>query len=145
MLAKGFSTPELQHPALPESASWLPLPSGWYVLGGLLLLAIVITALKRLARHRRNRWRQEARRLLTPQSVDSWIGFIKRVLLVHYPRRDVSQWQTPEQLLAQTPLDHELRAVLSQRYCQPENQLESAQQQRLLRQLRRWLESLPDV
>ncbi|WP_428944166.1 DUF4381 family protein [Pantoea sp. FN060301] len=145
MLAKGFSTPALQHPALPESAAWFPLPPGWYVLGSLLLLAIAISAIGRLARYRRNRWRREARRQLAEQTVDSWMTLIKRVLLVHHPRSKVSQWQTPGQLLAQTPLDEELRAALSLRYCQPENQLDRALQQRVAGQLGRWLESLPDV
>ena len=145
MLAKGFSTPELAHPALPAAASWFPLPAGWMVLGVMLLLAMLIALLIGLARFRRNRWRREARKQLEQQQVDSWIALVKRVLLVQHPRAQVSQWQSPEQLLAQTPLDEELRTLMCRRYCQPDNQLESSINQRIALQLRQWLETLPHV
>lgn len=145
MLAKGFSTPELAHPALPAAASWFPLPLGWTVLGVMLLLGIFIVLLILLARFRRNRWRREARKQLAQQQVDGWITWVKRVLLVQHSRAQVSQWQTPEQLLAQTPLDEELRALMCRRYCQPDNQLEGVINQRIAQQLRHWLETLPHV
>lgn len=145
MLAKGFSTPELAHPALPAAASWFPLPAGWMVLGVMLLLAMLIAMLIWLARFRRNRWRREARKQLGQQQVDGWIALIKRVLLVQHPRAQVSQWQSPEQILAQTPLDEELRTLMCRRYCQPDNQLESSINQRIAQQLRHWLETLPHV
>lgn len=145
MLAKGFSTPELAHPALPAAASWFPLPAGWVVLGVMLLLAMFIALLIWLARFRRNRWRREARKHLAQQQVDGWITWVKRVLLVQHSRTQVSQLQSPEQLLAQTPLDEELRALMCRRYCQPDNQLESAINQRISQQLRHWLETLPHV
>ncbi|WP_336756032.1 DUF4381 family protein [Pantoea sp. USHLN298] len=145
MLAKGFNTPELAHPALPAAASWFPLPAGWTVLGVIVLLIIFIVLLNMLARFRRNRWRREARKQLTQQQVDGWIIWVKRVLLVQHPRARVSQWQSPEQILAQTPLDEELRTLLCRRYCQPDNQLESPINQRIATQLRHWLETLPHV
>ncbi|MFZ4213279.1 DUF4381 family protein [Pantoea endophytica] len=145
MLEKGFSTPELAHPALPAAASWFPLPAGWMVLGVMLLLAMLIALLIGLARFRRNHWRREARKQLGQQQVDGWIALIKRVLLVQHPRAQVSQWQSPEQLLAQTPLDEELRTLMCRRYCQPDNQLESSINQRIALQLRQWLETLPHV
>lgn len=145
MLAKGFSTPELAHPALPAAASWFPLPAGWMVLGVMLLLAMLIAMLIWLARFRRNRWRREARKQLGQQQVDGWIALIKRVLLVQHPRAQVSQWQSPEQLLAQTPLDEELRTLMCRCYCQPDNQLDSSINQRIAQQLRHWLETLPHV
>ena len=145
MLAKGFSTPELAHPALPAAASWFPLPAGWTVLSVIVLLIIFIVLLNTLARFRRNRWRREARKQLTQQQVDGWIIWVKRVLLVQYPRARVSQWQSPEQILAQTPLDEELRTLLCRRYCQPDNELESPINQRIATQLRHWLETLPHV
>ncbi|PLR30070.1 DUF4381 family protein [Chimaeribacter arupi] len=145
MLAKGFSTPELAHPALPAAASWFPLPAGWMVLGVMLLLAMFIALLILLARFRRNRWRREARKQLGQQYVDGWLAWVKRVLLVQHPRAQVSQWQSPEQLLAQTTLDEELRALMCRRYCQPDNRLESVINQRIAQQLRHWLETLPHV
>lgn len=145
MLAKGFSIPELAHPALPADASWFPLPPGWMVLGVLLLLAVGIYLLRVLARYRRNRWRREARQQLGQQQVDDWMRWVKQVLLVQHSRAEVSQWQTPQQLLAQTTLDDELRLLMCQRYCQPDNQLEVETYQRVARQMRRWLENLPDV
>lgn len=145
MLAKGFSTPELAHPALPPDASWFPLPPGWTVLGLMLMLAMIIALLILLARFRRNRWRREARKQLSQQHVDGWVAWVKRVLLVQHPRARVSQWQAPEQLLAQTSLDEELRTLLCRRYCQPDNQLEPGINRRIAQQLRHWLESLPYV
>lgn len=145
MLVKGFEVPDLLHPDLPSAVSWFPLPPGWYVLGALCLLALMFMLTARLARFRRNRWRREARGAMKPQNVDNWIILIKRILLVHHPRRVVSQWQTPAALLAHTTLDADLRAMLCQRYCQPDNQLDDAMHQRLMQQVRRWLESLPNV
>lgn len=45
MLEKGFSIPELAEPILPEPPSWLPLPAGWLVMGGVLLIALLVFAL----------------------------------------------------------------------------------------------------
>lgn len=145
MLAKGFSAPELGHPALPESPSWFPLPTGWEVLGVILLMALLGAVLVLTARYRRNRWRREARKLLTQQDVDGWMAMIKRVLLVQHSREAVSQWHSPEQLLAQTSLDAELRAQMCRRYCQSENRLDAATNARVAAQIRRWLENLPHV
>lgn len=145
MLAKGFSTPELGHPALPGSPSWFPLPVGWEVLGIIVLMALLGTVLILAARYRRDRWRREARKLLSQQDVDGWMAMVKRVLLVQHSREVVSQWQTPEQLLKQTSLDAELRAQMCGRYCQVENQLDAATHARVAAQMRDWLENLPHV
>ncbi|WP_343550349.1 DUF4381 family protein [Pantoea sp.] len=146
MLAKGFSTPELAHPALPGKVSWFPLPPGWTLLGVLLLIAIIIGALLLLARYRRDRWRREARKQLArQQQVDGWLLLIKQVLLVQHSRAEVSQWQTPQQLLAHTSLDDEVRNLMCRRYCQPDNQLDAETNQRVAGQMRHWLESLPHV
>ncbi|ORM72136.1 DUF4381 family protein [Pantoea rwandensis] len=145
MLAKGFSTPELGHPALPSDPSWFPLPVGWEVLGVILSMLLLGTVLVFSARYRRNRWRREAQKLLPQQSVDDWMVMIKRVLLVQHSRETVSQWHTPEQLLAQTSLDAELQVQMCRRYCQPDNQLDTRTNAQVATQLRQWLESLPHV
>lgn len=146
MLAKGFSVPDLQHPALPGAVSWLPLPVGWYGLALVVVLAGLAYALLRLARWQRNRWRREARALLADtQRADDWIALIKRIQLVHQPRSHISASLRPATLLAGMPLDEELSQILCQRYCQPDNLLEVALNQRLSRQLTAWLEGLPDV
>jgi len=114
MLEKGFSVPELLLPALPQNISWFPLPPGWFVLGGVLLIALIIFLIFRLARWRRNLWRRQAlASLQQPQSVDSWLALIKRILLMHQPRKSVSQTLSPEQLLEQVEIDAELRQQLS--------------------------------
>ncbi|MGB7801776.1 DUF4381 family protein [Buttiauxella sp.] len=146
MLEKGFSVPELLLPALPQSIPWFPLPPGWFVLSGVLLIALIIFLIFRLARWRRNLWRRQAlASLQQPQSVDSWLALIKRILLMHQPRKSVSQTLSPEQLLEQVEIDAELRQQLSQKYCQPDNQLEANQNARLQIQLTNWLEKLPYV
>lgn len=146
MLAKGFSVPDLQHPPLPAAPGWLPLPPGWIVLALVCLAVLLGWLLLRLARFRRNRWRREARQAMASiHTADDWLLLIKRVLLVHHTRRDVSQWQTPQHLLQQLPLDESARAQLSQRYCQRDTQLDAELNQRLRQQIRQWLEGLPDV
>ena len=146
MLEKGFSVPDLINPALPPSISWLPLPPGWFVSGGLLLIALLIFLLFRLARWRRNLWRREALAALQlPHSVDSWLELIKRILLMHQPRTLVSHTLSPEQLLQQVEIDHDLRQQLSDKYCRPDNQLDASQAARLQTQLKNWLEKLPYV
>lgn len=146
MLEKGFSVPDLINPALPPSISWLPLPPGWFVSGGLLLIALLIFLLFRLARWRRNLWRREALAALQqPHSVDSWLELIKRILLMHQPRTLVSHTLSPEQLLQQVEIDNDLRQQLSDKYCRPDNQLDASQAARLQTQLKNWLEKLPYV
>lgn len=146
MLEKGFSVPELLSPALPQSLSWLPLPPGWFVLGGVLLIALIILGLFRLARWRRNVWRREAlASLQQPHSADSWLELIKRILLMHQPRSLISHTLSPDQLLQQVEIDTDLRQQLSAKYCQPDNQLDANQNTRLQTQLKNWLEKLPYV
>ncbi|MCE0846673.1 DUF4381 domain-containing protein [Buttiauxella sp. A2-C1_F] len=146
MLEKGFSVPELLNPALPKSFSWFPLPPGWFVLGGVLLIALMIFGLFRLARWRRNVWRREALAALQqPHSADSWLELIKRILLMHQPRSQISHTLSPEQLLQQVEIDADLRQQLSAKYCQPDNQLDASQTARLQTQLKNWLEKLPYV
>jgi len=146
MLEKGFSVPELLSPALPQSLSWFPLPPGWFVLGGVLLIALIILGLFRLARWRRNVWRREAlASLQQPHSADSWLELIKRILLMHQPRSLISHTLSPEQLLQQVEIDTDLRQQLSAKYCQPDNQLDANQNARLQTQLKNWLEKLPYV
>ncbi|EBX1371915.1 DUF4381 domain-containing protein [Salmonella enterica subsp. enterica serovar Newport] len=146
MLEKGFTVPELAEPALPDSPSWFPLPSGWFVLGGVILIVLLIFFIIHLARWRRNLWRRQALTALAqPQTVDSWLMLMKRVLLVHRPREQVSGALDPAQWLQHVPLDDVLRQHLCERYCQPENQLSDADTVRLRMQLRTWLEGLPHV
>lgn len=146
MLAKGFSVPDLHHPALPEAIPWLPLPPGWTVLGVILLAALLVWLCFRLLRWRRNRWRREARRhIRQEQNADGWLAVIKRILLVHHPRQQISALDNPAQLLADVPLDHQIQQSLIGRYCQQDNRLDPAQNARLQQQLSRWLETLPDV
>lgn len=146
MLAKGFSVPDLAHPALPAAIPWLPLPPGWIVLGALLFAALLLWFCLRLLRWRRNWWRREARRhIRQEQSADGWLAVIKRILLVHHPRDDISTLDRPEALLARLPLDESDRQLLIGRYCQRDNRLEPDQNARLQQQLSRWLETLPDV
>lgn len=146
MLEKGFTVPELLQPALPQAFTWFPLPPGWWVLGGSLLAMILVVVVFRLARWRRNVWRRQAHTaLLQTHNVDDWLTLIKRLLLMHHPREQVSQDLTPEQVLQRVPLDDDLRRLLSEKYCQLDNQLEDGQSLRLQSQLRRWLEGLPYV
>ncbi|MCT4714255.1 DUF4381 domain-containing protein [Enterobacteriaceae bacterium H18W14] len=146
MLEKGFSVPELLQPALPQSPSWFPLPPGWFVLAAVLLIALLLFVLFRFARRRRNLWHRQAQAALQqPHSVDSWLALIKRILLMHQPRADVSRLLTPEQLLEQVNIDNDLRRQLSEKYCQPDNQLDASHNARLSAQLKSWLEKLPYV
>lgn len=146
MLEKGFSVPELAVPALPQNISWLPLPPGWWLTGGAILIAVLVLALFRVARWRRNAWRREALAALQqPHSVDSWLELIKRILLMHQPRTAVSQTLSPEQFLQQVAIDPDLRQQLNAKYCQPDNQLDARHSARLQIQLQHWLEKLPYV
>lgn len=146
MLEKGFTVPELAEPALPDSPSWFPLPPGWFALGGVILIVLLIFFIICLARWRRNLWRRQALTALTqPQTVDSWLLLMKRFLLVHQPRKQMSGALDPAQWLQHVPLDDAMRQHLCERYCQPENQLSDADTARLRMQLRTWLERLPHV
>lgn len=146
MLEKGFAIPELMEPLLPESPSWLPLPPGWFILGGVLLFGLLIFTIIHLARWRRNLWRRQALGAITqPHSVDSWLVLIKRILLVHHARQAISASLNPVLLLSDLPLDRDLRDQLCQRYCQPENHLSEEETLRLRQQLRTWIEGLPYV
>lgn len=146
MLEKGFTVPALAEPALPPSASWLPLPSGWLVLGSLLLAALLVWLFFRSARWRRNRWRCDALEMLSAsQSVDSWLVLIKKIQLVHQPRESISSNLTAESILQDVPLDSALRAEMCARYCQRDNRLHTGQENLLRQQLTQWLKELPDV
>ncbi|MEB6377859.1 DUF4381 domain-containing protein [Leclercia adecarboxylata] len=146
MLEKGFSVPELAVPPLPQSISWFPLPPGWWVAGAVVLILVLLLALFRFARWRRNAWRREALAALQqPHSVDGWLELIKRILLMHQPRAEISQTIRPEQLLQQVAIDNALRQQLCARYCQADNQLDARHNARLQLQLKNWLENLPYV
>lgn len=146
MLEKGFAVPELLEPSLPASFSWLPLPSGWLILGAVLLAALALFLLFLAARWRRNRWRREAHAALQDiQTADDWLSLIKRILLIHHPREVLSREVAPEALLHPVPLDNDLRRTLCAKYCQADNHLDDSQTIRLREQLSRWLEGLPDV
>ncbi|MGU3521837.1 DUF4381 family protein [Enterobacteriaceae bacterium C23F] len=146
MLEKGFTVPALATPGLPPSPSWFPLPSGWLVLGALLLTLLAIYGFFRLARWRRNRWRREAlAAFAASHGVDEWLTLIKQVLLVHQPRETVSHLLTADALLLHVPLDHKLSGLLRARYCQRENSLDAEQDSRLRTQLTQWIKELPDV
>lgn len=146
MLEKGFNVPALLLPALPQKISWFPLPPGWFVLGGVLLLVLLVYLLFRFARWRRNLWRREAQAALQqPHSADSWLELIKRILLMHQARSHISHTLSLQQLLQQVEIDNDLRQQLSDKYCQPDNQLDAAQNARLQSQLNTWLEKLPYV
>ena len=146
MLEKGFSVRELSVPALPQGFSWFPLPPGWWVTGVVLLIALILFGVFRLARWRRNAWRREALASLQgAHSADGWLELIKRILLMHQPRATVSQTLSPEQFLQQVDIDNDLRQQLNEKYCQPDNQLDASHTARLRAQLTKWLEKLPYV
>lgn len=146
MLEKGFTVPELLHPPLPASVSWLPQTPGWYLLAALLLLGGLVMLINRLARWRRNLWRREASQLLpTLGDADGWITMIKRILLMHRPRADIAQSLSPVQLLDSVTIDEALRSLLCERYCQQDNQLSAEQNARLAQQVSAWIGSLPHV
>lgn len=146
MLEKGFTVPELAHPALPPTPSWFPLPSGWLISGALLLIGLSIYLFFRYARWRRNRWRRDAQAVLpASHSVDVWLSLIKQVLLVHQPRAAISQHFTAESLLQHVPLEHDIHQQLCARYCQRDNHLDAGLESRLRLQLAKWLKELPDV
>ncbi|WP_422731057.1 DUF4381 family protein [Leclercia pneumoniae] len=146
MLEKGFTVPDLLQPPLPDAVSWFPLPVGWCVLGVVLALFVLLFILFRAARWRRNRWRRQAQAAIdTTGSVDRSLALIKQIQLVHQPRKQVSEQVSPAILLQSVPLDADLRQALCDKYCQPDNQLEPGELQRLRLQLSRWLGELPDV
>ncbi|MFW0973813.1 DUF4381 family protein [Leclercia pneumoniae] len=146
MLEKGFTVPDLLQPPLPDAVSWFPLPVGWSVLGVVLALFVLLFILFRTARWRRNRWRRQAQAAIdTTGSVDRSLALIKQIQLVHQPRKQVSEQVSPAILLQSVPLDADLRQTLCDKYCQPDNQLEPGELQRLRLQLSRWLGELPDV
>lgn len=146
MLEKGFTVPDLLQPPLPDAVSWFPLPVGWSVLGVVLALFVLLFILFRTARWRRNRWRRQAQAAIdTTGSVDRSLALIKQIQLVHQPRKQVSEQVSPAILLQSVPLDADLRQALCDKYCQPDNQLEPGELQRLRLQLSRWLGELPDV
>lgn len=146
MLEKGYTIPELLQPALPPVPSWFPLPPGWLWLGAFLLIVLALIALFQCARWRRNLWRRQALEALQqPHSVDGWLALIKRLLLIHHSRQQISALTTPQAILARVPLDDDLRQQLSTKYCQPDNHLDDHRTTRLRAQLTRWLMEVGDV
>lgn len=146
MLEKGFTVPELLTPTLPAGFPWWPSAPGWTWLATLLMLVAAGILLAKLARWRRNRWRREAQlQIGVLKEADHWLALIKQINLVHRPRREVAQAVSPLELLAGVPLDDDLRALLCERYCRPDNRLTPEQNARLAKQLTAWLETLPHV
>lgn len=146
MLDKGFTVPDLALPPLPQPVSWLPLPDGWYWLAACLALGAGVWGLLRVARWRRNRWRREASALARNlDNADEWLVVVRRILLVHHPRAEVSRLQGVEAVLAQVPLDADLVTVLAEKYCQPDNRLPEPVNARIRGQIAQWLEEIPDV
>lgn len=146
MLEKGFSVPELLHPALPAGASFFPLPSGWYALVFILGAAILLLVFFRIARWRRNLWRRQAvAQLQIKHNADGWLTLIKRILLMTHSRKEISVLRTPEQLLASVPIDEDLRQQLCEKYCQHNSGLDEISNRLLSKQLTRWLHGLPYV
>ncbi|HDT1382849.1 DUF4381 family protein [Klebsiella aerogenes] len=146
MFEKGYAVPDLLTPALPPAPSWFPLPIGWLILLAIAASLAALLLLIRYARWRRNRWRREALLALNHQhTADSWMQLIKRVQLVHQPRRTVSQTLAPEAVLASLTLDTDLRDQLISRYCRADNALNDQQTARLRAQLAQWLKELPHV
>jgi hypothetical protein len=146
MLERGFAVPDLALPALPPPVSWFPLPAGWWVSGILLVVALNLFVIFRIARWRRNIWRREAYKAIQRNLyVDDWLCLIKRILLIHLPRESVSRKISPASFLRYVPIDDDLRLLLSTKYCQRDNDLDDDQALRLRSQVFNWLKGLPDV
>lgn len=99
--AKMASIAELKDIPAPVPVSWLPLAAGWWVVGGLILLGLLVFTFVRWRRWWRNRYRREAqvelaaieRAAANPSTRDEALAaipvLVKRTVLVWAPRREV--------------------------------------------------------
>ena len=96
ILNKMFMVPrDLAELTDPQSISYMPETSGWYWLFSILTVVVVVLGFRHYHRKRRDLWRREALDLLQDLEVAGEVHnlpvLIKRVLLVHVPRAELSQ------------------------------------------------------
>lgn len=96
ILNKMFMVPkDLAELADPQSISFMPVTPGWYWLFSIVAIVLAVVAFRRYQQKRRDLWRREALSLLQDLEVAGEVHhlpvLIKRVLLVHVPRAELSQ------------------------------------------------------
>ncbi len=96
ILNKMFMVPkDLAELPDPQGISFMPVTPGWYWLFSILMVVVVALAIRYYLRERRDLWRREALSLLqeleVAEEVHNLPALIKRVLLVHVPRTELSQ------------------------------------------------------
>ena len=96
ILNKMFMVPrDLAELTDPQSMSFMPVTAGWYWLFSILTIAVIVLGFRHYYRKRRDLWRREALSLLQDLEVAGEVQnlpvLIKRVLLVHVPRAELSQ------------------------------------------------------
>ena len=136
MLEKGFTVPELAEPVLPIHRHGFPCRRDGSLWAASCPRDTGFSHLSRLQMAPQSVASSGPDGLTQPQTVDSWLLLMKRILLVHQPREQVSGALDPAQWLPSVPLDNALRQRLCERYCQPDNQLSDADTARLRVQLR---------
>ena len=163
ILNKMFMVPkDLAELTDPQSISFMPVTPGWYWLFGLLLTVALILGFRHYYRKKRDLWRREALALLNDIEVAGEAHrlpvLIKRVLLVHVPRAELSQasgraWleqvnrinaklgMNQKQIdFAHGPASHLSDIAYRSNQDIPETELTS-----LYSLLRQWIKELPDV
>ena len=163
ILNKMFMVPkDLAELSDPQTISFIPVTPGWYWLFGILTVVIVALGVRHYQRKRRDLWRREALTLLQDFEVAGEVHnlpmLIKRVLLVHVPRAELSQasgnaWleqinRINSQLgVNQTPIDfvngpaqHLADVAYRTHHDIPDNELMA-----LYSMVRQWIKELPYV
>ncbi|OED44955.1 hypothetical protein ACH42_06220 [Endozoicomonas sp. (ex Bugula neritina AB1)] len=157
-----YQVPELAELPLPESIAFMPQTTGWVVLSAVIISVLLMLLFRRYRQWQRDLWRREARKLLsharTKQSPEYLPTLIKRVLLRHVSRSEVTDMNSPDWLEQFTEINKRLginierinfmsaiSVQLSSVAYTPSNSLTADQVNELFDLVSLWLEELPRV
>lgn len=105
----------------PGEIAWWPVAPGWYVIGTLLLFALILLLIRQWRHWRANRYRREALALLRDAATALEIAeLLRRIALVIAPRSEVaskcgSEWADWIASRLAKPMPEEVRQCLSGR------------------------------
>ena len=100
-VADPASLQNLHDIVVPDPVSWWPPAAGWFVLGALLLIALLLIAIQAITWYKANRYRREGQKQLS--KVRNWSHqrradaiaqadqLLKRVALAGWPRESVAE------------------------------------------------------
>ncbi|MGE8154180.1 DUF4381 family protein [Pseudomonas vancouverensis] len=145
----GIDLPDLAELAMPAPVSLFPQTLAWQLLLAAIVLALLIYLLLQYRRYVRRRWRRQAAGLALAARVNGssngWFVLIKRVCLVHMPRKQVAALDDDAVLARLTRLDESARQALLDRHYRHVDRLTDATNEKVADAFDHWLKGLPDA